>query len=191
MTWTVWGQELLAFVFYFLYGSFFEWAFHKYLFHSPKYVKRTFRAHQLVHHQRYRYEPSSYEWQEGQDKDHIAMDWFALPMFIGFHLPFLWAIQRFTGWQSLWGGLAAITAYYATYEYFHYCMHVPGGRWFERWRVFRFVKEHHRIHHRFMQQNLNVFFPLADACLGTFRSAASVTAGSGRRASARATGGGA
>jgi len=102
------------------------------------------------------------------------MDWFALPMFIGFHLPFLWAIEHFTGIPSLWGGVAAITAYYAVYEYFHFCMHVPGGRWFETLRPFKFAKEHHRIHHKYMQQNLNVYFPLADLCLGTFRSAASV-----------------
>jgi hypothetical protein len=173
MSWTL-ECQLLAFVFYFLYGSFFEWAFHKYLFHSPKFVKRTFKAHTLVHHQRYKYVPASYEWQEGQEKDHIAMDWFALPMFIGFHLPFLWLAQWATGIPSIWGGLAAITSYYIIYEYFHYCMHVPGKRAFEKTRLFRFVKEHHRIHHKYMLQNLNVFFPLADVCLGTYRSAVSV-----------------
>jgi hypothetical protein len=175
MSWTL-ECQLLAFVFYFLYASFFEWAFHKYLFHSPKYIKSTFRAHTLVHHQRYKYEPSSYEWQEGQEKDHITMDWFALPMFVGFHLPFFWAIQWATGIPSLWGGLAAVVAYYTIYEFFHYCMHVPGNRFFETWKPYRFAKEHHRIHHKYMLQNLNVFFPLADLCLGTYRSAASVPA---------------
>lgn len=166
--------ESLAFVFYFLYGSFFEWWFHKYLFHSPKYIKATFKAHALVHHQRYKYEKTSYEWQEGQEKDHIAMDWFALPLFIGTHLPFLLLIQWATGIPSVWGGVSAITAYYTIYEYFHYCMHVPANRIFEKNRIFLFAKEHHRIHHKYMQQNLNVYFPLADKCLGTFRSAASV-----------------
>ncbi len=170
----VFGQQAIAFVFFFLYGSFFEWAFHKYLFHSPKYLKSTFRAHTIVHHQRYKYARSSYEWQTGQEKDHIAMDWFALPLFLGMHLPLLWAVQRITGWQSLWGGLGAITAYYAVYEYFHYCMHVPAERRFERTGAFQFAKEHHRIHHKYMLQNLNVFFPLADKCLGTYRGPAAV-----------------
>ncbi len=174
MTWNLIGQELAAFVVYFLYESFFEWAFHKHLFHSPKFIKQTFNAHTVVHHQRYKFEPSSYEWQEGQEKDHIAMDWFALPLFVAFHLPIFWLIQHFTGWQSLWGGVASVVAYYTVYEYFHYCMHVPDGRWFEKLRVYRFVKEHHRIHHKYMLQNLNVFFPLADKCLGTYRSAASL-----------------
>lgn len=170
------GSEFVAFVFYFLYCSFFEWAFHKYLFHSPRFIKATFKAHALVHHQRYKFEPSSYEWQEGQEKDHISMDWFALPLFIGMHFPFFWLAERLTGIPSLWGGVAAVVAYYTVYEYFHYCMHVPGGRFFEKNRVYLFAKEHHRIHHKYMQKNLNVFFPLADKCLGTFVSAASVRA---------------
>ncbi len=174
--------EALAFVFFFLYGSFFEWVFHKYLFHSPKFFYQTFKAHTLVHHQRYKYEPESYEWQEGQEKDHIAMDWFALPLFMAFHFPLFYLVEHFTGWKCLWGGIAAISVYYCIYEYFHYCMHVPAGRLFERNFVFRFAKEHHRIHHKYMLQNLNVFFPLADVCLGTYRSPASV--GKGRTVAA-------
>ena len=166
--------QSLAFVFYFLYGSFFEWWFHKYLFHSPKLIKATFKAHALVHHQRYKFAPDSYEWQEGQEKDHITMDWFALPLFLGFHLPFLMLAQWATGIPSVWGGMAAITFYYAVYEYCHFFMHVPSGHWFEKTRAFRFAKEHHRIHHKYMLQNLNVFFPLADKCLGTYRSVASL-----------------
>ncbi len=171
-----WVCQSLAFVFYFLYGSFFEWWFHKHLFHSPKFIKATFNAHTVVHHQRYKYEKSSYEWQEGQEKDHITMDWFAPILFVGFHLPFQILIQYVTGIPSVIGGVAAILSYYAVYEYFHYFMHVPSGQIFERTRVFQFVKEHHRIHHKYMLKNLNVFFPLADLCLGTYRSAASVAA---------------
>jgi hypothetical protein len=170
--------ELIAFVFYFLYLSFFEWAFHKYLFHSPKFVKATFHAHTVVHHQVYKYELDSYQWHENHQADHakenIAMAWFALPMFIAFHMPIFWVIEHFTHLSSMWGGLGAVVAYYTVYEYFHYCMHIPEQRWFETNAAFRFAKEHHRIHHKYMLQNLNVFFPLADLCLGTYRSAASV-----------------
>ena len=170
--------EAIALVFYFLYLSFFEWAFHKYLFHSPKFVKATFHAHTVVHHQVYKYEPKSYSWHENhggdQNKENIAMAWFALPMFITFHLPIFWVIEHFTHLPSMWGGLGAVVLYYTVYEYFHYCMHIPEKRWFETNAAFRFAKERHRIHHKYMLQNLNVFFPLADLCLGTFRSAASV-----------------
>lgn len=170
------AQEAIAFVFYFLYGSFFEWWFHKNLFHSPKLIKATFKAHQLVHHQQFKYEIDSYHLKPDADRTHIAMDWFALPIFLAVHLPLLLGVQWLTHWQSAWGGLAAITAYYVIYESFHYCMHVPADRWFETLGTYRFVKEHHRIHHKYFLQNLNVFFPLADLCLGTYRSAASIAA---------------
>src|ERR1051325_11505807 len=104
MLWIV-LSELLAFVAYFLYGSFFEWVFHKYLFHSPRFLKAAFRAHTLIHHQVFKFEPASYEWHEGpgrtqEQRTHVTMDWFALPLFLGFHLPFFWAIEHFTGWKS-------------------------------------------------------------------------------------------
>ena len=170
--------EALAFVFFFLYGSFFEWAFHKYLFHSPKFIKSTFQAHTIVHHQVYKYEPDSYEWREGKKEDpnkvHISMNWFALPMFLGVHAPIFWVLENLTHIPLLIGGLAAIGTYYVVYEYFHYFMHVPARKGFENTEIFQFVKEHHRIHHKYMLQNLNVFFPLADLCLGTYRSPQSV-----------------
>ncbi len=176
--------QMLAFVFYFLYGSFFEWVFHKYLFHSPKFIKSTFHAHTIVHHQVYKYEPDSYQWKEGKkedpNKDHIAMNWFAPILFLAFHAPIMWVIENLTHIPSMWGGLAAIGTYYLVYEYFHYFMHVPANKGFEMTAVFQFVKEHHRIHHKYMLQNLNVFFPLADLCLGTYRSPESVGAASRR-----------
>ena len=181
--------ELVAFVCYFLYGSFFEWAFHKYLFHSNRFIKATYRAHTLVHHLRYKYSPNSYEWHEGdkREKAHISMDWFALPLFLGVHLPFQLAIAYITRIPSVLGGVAAITAYYCIYEYFHYCMHIPGGRWFENLKPYTFAKEHHRIHHKHMLRNLNVYFPLADLCLGTFISAEKNRAQEAREAAAKAS----
>jgi len=160
-----------AFVCWFLYGSFFEWAFHKYLFHSPRLIRATFNAHALVHHQIYKGD-DTYDVPSVKDPDqnHIAMDWFALPLFIGFHLPLLWFVQWITGLPSLWGGVAAITAYYLGYEILHYFMHVPRNRWIERTRIFRFLNAHHRLHHKYQQKNLNVLLPLADLVLGTLRT---------------------
>ncbi len=141
----------------------------------------------LVHHLRYKYSKNSYEWHEGdgRNKEHISMDWFALPLFLGVHLPFQIAIQYLTGIPSAFAGVAAITAYYCVYEYFHFCMHIPGGRWFENLKPFTFAKEHHRIHHKYMLRNLNVFFPLADLCLGTFISADKNRAQEAREAAAK------
>ena len=164
----IFAQEALAFVVFFVYGSYFEWAFHKYLFHSPKYIRRTFNAHTLVHHQIYKGD-DTYSLAEGQEPEHVAMDWWALVAFLGVHLPILWAVQKLTHWHCLWGGLAAIAAYYGLYEYLHWCMHVPDQRPFEKWGAYRFIREHHRVHHVHMMKNLNVILPVADLTLGTFK----------------------
>ena len=164
----MWLQETSAVVAWFLYGSYLEWDFHKYLFHSPKYLRATFRAHTLIHHQVYKGD-QTYALAEGKTPENVAMDWWALLAFLGVHVPILGAVQYLTGWHCFWGGLAAIAVYYGLYEYFHWCMHVPNQRPFEKWRVYRFIREHHRLHHVHMLKNLNVILPLADLTLGTFK----------------------
>jgi sterol desaturase/sphingolipid hydroxylase (fatty acid hydroxylase superfamily) len=57
--------------------------------------------------------------------------------------------------------------YYIGYERFHFLMHKPSIPWIERWRCFRFLKRHHRIHHFQMDRNLNVLLPVADFLLGS------------------------
>jgi hypothetical protein len=165
--------ETLAFVFYFMCLSFFEWWFHKFMFHSPKLSKRTFREHTLVHHQEFKHEPESYEWHAPREKKNISMDWWSLPLFIVTLAPAFVLMQFITHIPTFWGGIAAVVVYYAIYEGLHYLMHVPGRFWIEKTRFFQFVKEHHRIHHKYMLKNLNVFFPLADVVMGTYRTATS------------------
>jgi hypothetical protein len=168
---TVILSQVGAFFFWFFYGSFFEWVFHKYLFHSPKIIPATYKAHAVTHHGMYRGD-DSYDMpcEEDPHGHHIMMDWFALPVFIGFHLPILWAVQTLTGIPSIWGGVAAIVVYYGLYEGMHYVMHVPRDRWLEKTRVFRFLNDHHRLHHKDPKTNLNVVFPLADLLLRTLRT---------------------
>ena len=160
-----------AFFGWFIYGSFFEWVFHKYLFHSPKIIPATYNAHAVTHHGMYGGDDSyDLPCEEDPHGHHIMMDWFALPLFVGFHLPFLWLVQKLTGIPSIWGGIAAIVAYYGFYESIHYVMHVPRDRWIERTRLFRFLNEHHRLHHKDPNTNLNVVLPLADLLLRTLRT---------------------
>jgi len=86
---------------------------------------------------------------------------------IAFHTPFFWLIQHFLIPYSFWGALAACVTYFTGYEYTHYLMHVPKGHYVERFKWFRFIKEHHRLHHKYYLRNMNVFIPLADYHLGT------------------------
>ena len=53
-------------------------------------------------------------------------------------------------------------------------MHKPRVAFIERSRWFQFLKKHHRIHHVYMNRNLNVLVPLADLVLGTLVTKAPV-----------------
>jgi sterol desaturase/sphingolipid hydroxylase (fatty acid hydroxylase superfamily) len=65
------------------------------------------------------------------------------------------------------GSVLAGCAYFATYEYLHWCMHLPRRRKIERSGIFFRLNGHHLLHHRYMHKNFNVVLPLADLCLGT------------------------
>ena len=168
--------ELISFGIYFLYGSYFEWFFHRYLFHSPKYLYRTFHAHTLIHHQVYKGDATYHT--DDEHPEHVPMDWWALLAMVAWHLPLFWLVQRVTGIPSLIGGVAAIVVYYGLYESFHWAMHVPRASAFlSRFRYWRFLDAHHRVHHKFMLSNLNVILPLADITFATLRD------GQGRKVS--------
>ncbi len=160
--------QFAAFFLWFAYGSYFEWMFHKHLFHSPKLIPATYKAHAITHHGMYsrgdRYDSPA---PDDPDGKHIMMDWFALPLFLAANFPIVWGVQYITGMPMIWGGLAAIAVYYMAYEWSHFVMHVPRGRWIERTRVFLFLNDHHRRHHIDDTKNLNVVFPLADLTLRT------------------------
>jgi hypothetical protein len=178
--------QLGAFVAYFIYGSYFEWFLHRYIFHAPQPIlKFMFDRHTLVHHQIYKGDHTYYV-QEGHAPEKVTMSWWALFAVIGGHLPLFFLVQWITHIPSVWGGVAAITAYYGLYESLHYVMHVPkSAEALSRFRVFRFLEGHHKVHHRHMLSNLNVIFPLADVTLGTLRDATGKRTNFFRKKSAR------
>ena len=166
MSYFLW--QLGAFFVWFAYGSFFEWWFHKNLFHSPKLIRATYEAHDRVHHVNYG-DKESYDLPCATDPngEHISMDWFALPVFVGVHFPIIFAVQWLTGIPMVWGGCLAIGVYYVMYETVHYYMHIPRNRAIERMKLYKFLNEHHRIHHKYVNKNLNVLIPLADMVMKT------------------------
>jgi hypothetical protein len=151
-----------------IFASFFEWLLHRYFMHQP--VGRfdyAFRAHALVHHQTFKAD-QSYHLLDEKDKYTIPMAWWNGPVLILLcQLPFVpvaWALGQ---WGLVVGSLAAFICYYGTYEYMHWCMHLPKCRRVERSRLFQRLNGHHLLHHRYMHKNFNVVLPLADLCLGT------------------------
>jgi sterol desaturase/sphingolipid hydroxylase (fatty acid hydroxylase superfamily) len=96
------------------------------------------------------------------------MAWWNGPVLIALGmLPFLAIALIWNNWAILCGAVPAGIAYYGTYEYLHWCMHLPKQRNIERSGIYFRLNGHHLLHHRYMHRNFNVVLPLADLCLGT------------------------
>jgi hypothetical protein len=151
-----------------VYDSFFEWWIHRYVMHRKfAGVTYPFRQHALVHHHVFRAD-ETYHLQTSADQKTVPMAWWNGPVLVAMtQIPFLILAWGFGAWPLLYGALLASSLYYATYEYLHWCMHIPRRRSIERSGLFFRLNGHHLLHHRYMGRNFNVVFPLADWCLGT------------------------
>jgi hypothetical protein len=149
-----------------VYASFAEWAIHHRLMHHPIFrFNHFFRGHAQVHHGRYQAD-STYT-AGGRPPSDVTFAWWAMPFPILLHVPPLTALAVWVSTPAAVGVFIAFALYQATYEYLHYCMHVPHGRWFERTGAFRWITTHHFQHHGKHDTNLNVILPIADYLLGT------------------------
>lgn len=151
-----------------VFASFFEWTLHRYIMHRPLgRFTYPFKAHAIVHHQTFRAD-HSYHLIEDKDKETIPMAWWNGPVLVLLGVAPFAGVAALTGlWGLALGALVACAAYYGTYEYLHWCMHLPRKRSLERSGLFFRLNGHHLLHHRYMHKNFNVVFPLADLCLGT------------------------
>ncbi len=167
------------FLFGIAYASFAEWMLHRYWMHRPFWIfgwykfDYPFKAHAIVHHGKFKADETYHlqnrpEETKKADRKTIPMAWWNGPVLIAMaSLPFvLWSIFN-PSWLLVGCVAGAVACYYGTYEYIHFCMHLPKGRWFENTRLYKWIDEHHRLHHEHMGNNFNVVLPLADFCLRT------------------------
>jgi sterol desaturase/sphingolipid hydroxylase (fatty acid hydroxylase superfamily) len=169
-----------------LYGSVFEWYWHRYWMHQLRHPKEAFRGHAVVHHGLYRGDDSYFVTEE--HVEHILLKPYALPAIFLMHLPVVWLIDRYLVANTAIGAMTACVLYFVIYEYMHYNMHVPRGHWVERFRWFQFLRQHHKLHHKYQQKNFCVLFPLADWVLGTMVTDASLARQKAEREAALAQG---
>jgi hypothetical protein len=151
-----------------VYSSVFEWMLHRFLMHRPMGPLRyPYERHTLVHHRIFKSD-HTYHLIEEKDKETIPMAWWNGPALIAMAmLPFVAAGLLGGNWGVLCGATLACSGYYGAYEYMHWCMHLPRKRHVERSGIFFRLNGHHLLHHRYMNRNYNVVFPLADLCFGT------------------------
>ena len=158
-----------------LYASVFEWTLHKYLMHRPLgNFRYPFEAHTLTHHRLFKAD-HSYHLQEGVERRKIRMAWWngsVLVLMVTTPFAFVALLLRgiiglYEAGAVLATGFSVAACYYLAYEYLHWCMHLPRKRNVERTGLFFRLNGHHILHHRYMNKNFNVVFPLADLCFGT------------------------
>jgi len=151
-----------------IYSSFFEWTLHRYVMHRPVGKFRyPFETHTLIHHRVFRAD-ETYHLIQPKDAQTIPMAWWNGPVLVLLGtLPFVALAALLGHWWLVAGALPTTAAYYATYEYIHWCMHLPKRRNLERSGIFFRLNGHHLLHHRYMGKNFNVVLPLADLLLGT------------------------
>jgi len=148
-----------------IYGSFFEWYWHKFWMHEVRSPREAFRGHAIIHHGLYKGDERYYV-PETEHAQHILLKPYALPAIVLIHLPIVFLIQRRFPHTAI-GGITATIAYFVIYEYMHWNMHVPRNHFVERFGWFKFLRNHHYLHHKHPMKNFCVLFPLADACMGT------------------------
>jgi hypothetical protein len=151
-----------------VFASFFEWTLHRFIMHRPLGpITYPFKTHAMIHHQIFRAD-ESYHLLNEKDKHTIPMAWWNGPVLVSLCCaPFVVWAWAASNWAILAGAGFTFAAYYGTYEYLHWCMHLPRKRALERSGVFFRLNGHHILHHRYMHKNFNVVLPLADFCLGT------------------------
>ncbi len=65
------------------------------------------------------------------------------------------------------GAGAALAVISWLLAYVHGAIHTPRGRAIERWGWFRWLNQHHYIHHVDMKTNINFLLPICDVLFGT------------------------
>ena len=141
-----------------VYGSFFEYYWHRFFMHQPRFPHQAFKGHTIVHHGLYKGE-KDYFCMEDRHPEHILLKPYAFPALVLAHVPVMLLIEHFVP-HTFWGAFWTMIAYFAVYEYTHYNMHVPRGHFIERFRWFQFLRTHHKLHHTHYQKNFCVLLPL-------------------------------
>jgi hypothetical protein len=152
----------VAFLATFVYGSFFEWTLHRFVMHRrQKLLPFPFELHALIHHRLFGPD-RTFHARDEEMRRHVTFvprDYLILLLI---NAPVFLAVEWLTGFPIALGAGLGVLAYLGAFDALHWMFHVPRGRFIERWRPFRWLKHHHRVHHRYHTRNLNVVVPLAD-----------------------------
>ena len=158
----------------FIINSFIEWAAHKYILHSDRFLEFAYELHDQNHHILFgddeSYVATTDSEEDKQRREHITFVPRDYILFLLVTTPLWIGAEFLIGLPLFIGGVVATFTGLQMFNSFHWRYHVPSDTWFQRTRFFKFLANHHRIHHGEPWYNLNVsFLPIADFVLGTLK----------------------
>jgi len=171
---------------YLLAANVVEYVVHRLFMHRPLWPRTLYRNHTLGHHRAFRHD--SMEIGSWRELDLVMMPWFSLVLFFVVMAPLVVAVASWLGRGA--AGLVLLTAVvsFVVYEGMHALYHFPsrvlGRLRLLDSRVFRFLFDHHRHHHRLNRMrwvNFNISLPLTDRFCGTIENEAAWLAERERR----------
>jgi hypothetical protein len=128
-----------------------------------------FQRHTEEHHHFFTHQAMTYE--SSTDFKMVLFPPEMLLFFLGgIATPLGLAMYFLAGPNAGWLFLATAMSYFLTYEWLHFCYHLPEAHWLSRQRWIRALRRHHTAHHNpalMGRWNYNITFPICDALFGT------------------------
>lgn len=147
--------------------SMMEYYLHTHHMHKNGWLNRLspnwYKNHQRIHHPAYR---DDFESAHPPDNAHIGVTIPWVPTVI-MALPFALAIWWFVSPAAAVTLLLMGILHNVTWTAFHSEMHMPTGRFYSKWIIYKYLREYHIDHHDFPKKNFNVVYPFADFIFGT------------------------
>lgn len=162
--------ELLTVPLTFVLANFVEYHGHKRpMHHRTRFLALLFERHTLQHHRFYTHDAMSYE--GTRDYKMVLFPPVMLLFFLGAvatPIGLLLLAAASPNVAALY--VATAMGYFLTYEWLHFCHHLPESSALGRLPLLRRLRAHHRAHHDpalMTRWNFNITFPIADVVLGT------------------------
>jgi hypothetical protein len=137
--------------------------------HRTKGLGLVYRRHTQQHHHFFTHEAMAYE--ATHDFRMVLFPPVLLLFFLGTIATPVGALFFALGSPNAgWLFVATGMGYFLSYEWLHFCYHLPAEHWLARLPLLGRLRRHHTVHHdlrRMGHFNFNISFPLCDWLLGT------------------------
>lgn len=156
-----------------VFGSFVVWAFHKYPLHNRfSFFPYPYKKHTVEHHTLYTYHDLDIK--HFKEIPYIMFGVLDVSGFALIFVPILYFLTSFLFNSNVVNLIIACSSgYFIIYEFMHTISHLPNDHKILKFRYFKFMWNHHRIHHhpRVMNKaNFNIVFPIFDYLFGTLKT---------------------